>query len=157
MIIGITGHRVLHDPAAWEWVQATLTRLIGEAKRPLTGVTSLAIGADQMFARIVLSVGGRIEVVVPFVGYERTFERREDLDEYLRLKALASRVQVLAPSDSDDEAYLRAGEFVECGGDVDDVHEGIVDVASMLDAGARDDERGANTTFGHKALEHSKR
>jgi hypothetical protein len=112
MIIGITGHRVLPDPAAWEWVQTTLARHIEEATRPLTGMTSLAIGADQMFARIVLGMGGQIEVIVPFFGYERTFERREDLNEYLRLKALASRIQVLNPSDSDDQAYLRAGEHI---------------------------------------------
>ena len=46
---------------------------------PLIGVTSLAIGADQLFADAVLQLGGELEAVIPFAEYDRTFDNSSDL------------------------------------------------------------------------------
>ena len=76
------------------------------------GLTSLAIGADQIFAEVVLAQGGAIEAVIPFSDYERTFENDQDLQNYRRLLGAAAAVRILEPSESEEAAYLRAGKLL---------------------------------------------
>jgi hypothetical protein len=78
----------------------------------LVGISSLAAGSDQMFARIVLSRGGQLEVVVPSSSYEYSFEDREARRSYESLLALAIRVEILSFSEPSEEAYLSAGHRV---------------------------------------------
>ncbi len=111
LTVGITGHRKLDDPAGWNWVRRELTALLGEIA-PLTGVTSLAIGADQLFAEVVLELKGDLEAVIPFPEYERTFTNETDLTRYRLLKAASKRVEILADGATQDEAYLAAGRRV---------------------------------------------
>jgi hypothetical protein len=111
LTVGITGHRKLEDPAAWKWVRRELTALLG-AVAPLTGITSLAIGADQLFAEVVLELKGDIEAVIPFPDYERTFTDETDLTRYRLLKAASKRVEVLPDGANEDQAYLDAGRRV---------------------------------------------
>jgi hypothetical protein len=110
--VGITGHRTLSDPAAWSWVRGELWELLRNTARPLVGVTSLAIGADQLFAEIALELKGDIEVVIPFADYERTFDNELDLTRYRRLKAMSKHVEILQNCATEDEAYLKAGQRV---------------------------------------------
>src|SRR5438045_1966363 len=69
MNIGITGHQRLKNPSAWTEVRTRLGKLLDDAEKPLIGLTSLAIGADQLFAEAVLGCGGMIEAIIPFDGY----------------------------------------------------------------------------------------
>ncbi len=110
--VGITGHRTLNDSAAWTWVRRELTALLRKTARPLVGVTSLAIGADQMFAEIVLELEGDIEAVIPFPDYERTFDNELDLANYRRLMAKSKHVEIQQNCVTEDEAYLKAGQRV---------------------------------------------
>ena len=57
MIVGITGHQILADAAGWTWVRAALLAELSEVPPPLIGCSSLAAGADQIFAELVLSYG----------------------------------------------------------------------------------------------------
>src|ERR1700733_7737131 len=50
--LGITGHQRLEDPAAWPWVEEVVGRELDAAAAPLVVVTSLAVGADQLAARL---------------------------------------------------------------------------------------------------------
>ena len=75
--------------------------------RPLVGITSLAIGADQLFARLVLEEGGTIHAVLPFEDIERSFST-DDIPAYRDLIAEAT-VEVLNIPGSDEDAYLAAG------------------------------------------------
>jgi hypothetical protein len=111
LTVGITGHRKLDDPAGWIWVRRELAALLGPIAS-LSGVSSLAIGADQVFAEVVLEVKGDLEAVIPFPDYERTFTTESDLTRYQRLTAASKRVEILANGLSDDEAYLEAGRRV---------------------------------------------
>jgi hypothetical protein len=79
---------------------------------PLIGITSLAIGADQLFAEIVLELGGTIEVIVPFPDYALRFEQGHHQQKYYELLNKASRVNVLQMVGSDEEAYFAAGKKV---------------------------------------------
>ena len=112
MRIGITGHQRLADSARWSWVKQELDRLLSSSDPPLIGVSSLAIGADQLFAEAVLQHGGALEVVVPLAGYETAFSQGHDRQEYFRLLESASKQEVLEKHGSDEEAYLAAGQRV---------------------------------------------
>ncbi len=110
MRIGVTGHQRLKDPARWGWVKREIDRLLASLAPPLIGITSLAIGADQLFANAVLQRGGSLEVVIPFAGYELTFSEGRDRQEYTQLLEHALRKEVLQKYGSDEEAYLASGK-----------------------------------------------
>jgi hypothetical protein len=78
---------------------------------PVVGVTSLAVGADTVFARLVLELGGSLEAVVPFGDYQDRFAAG-DRETYRSLLARAARVEVLERNGSDEEAYYAAGKRV---------------------------------------------
>lgn len=110
--IGITGHRSLKNDNVWGWVRKAISDVLSQAGRPLIGMSSLAAGSDQLFAELVLSQGGNLEVVIPFEGYERTFDSPSNLDRYRELLAKAARVETIAGPRQDDEAYLEAGRRI---------------------------------------------
>jgi len=113
MRIGVTGHQTLGDGAAVAWVRAAVNQVLGEHIGALVGVSSLAIGADQLFASLAVQRGGVLEVVLPFPEYrEHSRFGDAELRCYDRLVAEA-RVNVLVRDGrSDEEAYLRAGQDV---------------------------------------------
>ena len=108
MKIGITGHQELADPL---WVKQEILSALQAQSAPLLGVTSLAIGADQLFAQAVLDVAGELQVVVPFDGYAEVF-KSDGRQEYERLLARASITEVLPPAASQEESYFAAGKRV---------------------------------------------
>jgi hypothetical protein len=111
MRVGITGHRDLPSADAWEWVEEAIGReleTVGDAH--LTAVSSLARGADQRFAMLVVQRGGDVHAVIPFAGYERTLSG-DDLAEYRRLTTSAT-AEVLRTDGADEDAYLAAGKRV---------------------------------------------
>lgn len=112
MEIGITGHQRLPEPGRWRWVREQIDSILEEASKPLVGITSLAIGADQLFAESVLQHGGALTVVVPFEGYEATFAEGGPRAEYERLLRSAQTVNVLRKQGSDEESYYEAGKRV---------------------------------------------
>jgi hypothetical protein len=77
---------------------------------PLVAVTSLAVGADQLLARLVLERKGVIHAVLPFADIERSFSP-EYLPAYRELVKQAT-VEVLNTPGTDEDAYLAAGQRV---------------------------------------------
>lgn len=108
MIVGITGHQSLRNP---EWVLQEIIKALCSQPQPITGVTSLAIGADQVFARAVLDIGGTLYVVLPFMGYGEVFDTKERR-EYERLLSCASSTEVVPEQGSREQAYFAAGKRV---------------------------------------------
>lgn len=109
--VGITGHQRLDDETAWSWVEATLRSTCRSFGRPLIGISSLAVGADQLFAEVVLELGGALEVVVPFPAYPDRFDsggRRN----YEALLSRAAKVRTLVAAESDEHGYLAAGQAI---------------------------------------------
>ncbi len=111
MRVGISGHQRLRDPSAWPWVRREMRACLASLP-PVVGVTSLAVGADTLFAETVLGLGGPLEVIVPFSGYEEKFAEGPDRREYQRLLGRAARVEVLQRDGTDEEAYYAAGKRV---------------------------------------------
>jgi hypothetical protein len=109
MRIGITGHQRLQDASRWEHVRAELRSVIQDLETPLIGVTSLAVGSDQVFAEVVLDLGGSLECIIPFPGYERTFSDERTRAAYFHLLGRAQRKVTLEPGSSDEESFWAAG------------------------------------------------
>lgn len=104
---GVTGHQRLQDATAWPWVESAIRDELARAGSPLVGVTSLAVGADQLFASLVLEQGGTIFAVLPFADIERTFSS-EDLPAYRELASRAA-LEILDTPGTDEDSYLAAG------------------------------------------------
>lgn len=107
MTVGVTGHQQL--PADTQRRVRDVIRARLANIRPLTGVTSLAEGADQLFATIVLSLGGDLVVIVPARHYERSFANDAALAQYLHLRAAASQLIELPFDEPGEAAYWAAG------------------------------------------------
>ena len=91
--IGITGHSRLTD-RTHELVAAALRGLLADV-RPLVGVTCLAQGSDQLFADVVLELGGDLEVILPSNDYREAKVDPADRSDFDRLLGRASVVRVL--------------------------------------------------------------
>jgi hypothetical protein len=111
MKIGITGHQKLENSRGWEWVDIELTNIITQLPKPLTGITSLAIGADQLFAKIILQNGGCLNVILPFEGYEFVFDD-DGRRNYYQLLERAANVETLSKMTSNEESYFEAGKQI---------------------------------------------
>lgn len=108
--IGITGHTDLTGDAA-AVVRAVLVDLLREVPVPVVGVTCLASGADQLFARAVQETGGAYEVVLPAPDY-RTKIDQGDLAEYDALLAAATDVTYSGVAVSGSAAYAEASRIM---------------------------------------------
>jgi hypothetical protein len=104
---GVTGHQILPprivDRAVDHW------RRVLPANGELCGVSSLADGADQLFAEQILAAGGTLEVVLPGEGYANSLvdgsrTRFEDL------RRAASTVITMPYPRPSEQAYLAAGQ-----------------------------------------------
>jgi hypothetical protein len=89
-----------------------LAKRLGEFAPELVGVTSLAEGADQLFAEGVLELGGSLEVVVPAARYRAAFGTERAAKRYDKLVSNASLVVTLPFNLPSDEAYMAAGREV---------------------------------------------
>jgi hypothetical protein len=106
--IGITGHRGL-PPHTQALIAAALRQELEPHAGPeLVGVSSLAGGPDQVFARIVLDLGGTLEVVVPAAQYRDGLDPDEQRG-YDELLAKAKHVEQLPFVESTEQAHLAGG------------------------------------------------
>lgn len=106
--LAITGHRGLPTQTV-TLVQQGLREVLEPLARDLVGMSCLADGADQIFARLVLELGGELKVLVPAEKY------REDLPEeshptYDELYAHANHIQRLPYTESTSEAHMAASQ-----------------------------------------------
>ena len=109
--LGVTGHQVI-PAGAREMVIGTIRAILSEADGPLYAVTSLAAGADQLFATEFLQTGGRLHVIVPSRNYEQTFTTGEDLALFRSLLEAADTITRLDYEEPSEAAFLAAGKVV---------------------------------------------
>lgn len=111
MKIGAAGHQNIPRPAI-AYVRQGIADIIAEANHNPVGISSLAAGADQLFASLILEYGGRLSVIIPCAGYETTFTGKADLERYRRLLGKADHVETLNYPEPSEDAYLDAGRRV---------------------------------------------
>lgn len=109
--IGVTGHQKLEDPSGWLWVESTINRELDRIGDQIFGISSLAIGADQLFAHLVAKRGGTIHAIIPYEGYERSFGP-EDLQAYRKLLSGAASFEIMDTPGTDEDSYLAAGKRI---------------------------------------------
>jgi hypothetical protein len=109
--IGITGHQTV-PRAALPFVRASISEALNERHPTVVGITSLAAGADQIFARLVLESGGTLHAIIPCERYEDAFTTSESLQEFRRLLAKTDYCEILPYASPTEEAFLHAGKRV---------------------------------------------
>jgi hypothetical protein len=112
MRVGFTGHQRLTRTTR-RAVAAAITKLLADsADDDLVGITSLAEGADQIFAFTVLAAGGHLHAVIPSAGYEDSFADEPASESYIALLRLATDTMRLPFTEPSEDAYLAAGQAI---------------------------------------------
>ncbi|WP_084956147.1 hypothetical protein [Thermoactinospora rubra] len=106
MRIAVSGHRGL-PPETARLVDQGIREVLSEYGPEITGLSCLADGADQIFARAVVDMGGQLEVVIPAEQY-RDGLPAEAWEEYDALLTQAVRVHRLPLVESTSEAHMAA-------------------------------------------------
>jgi hypothetical protein len=111
MTLGGSGHQRI-PKSTLPRVRRVIAAICEKRRSNLIGITSLAAGADQLFAEAVLRAGGELHVIVPAENYARSFTDRRDVRRYEVLLARATRVETLRFKNPSKRAYLLAGRRV---------------------------------------------
>ena len=109
--VGVTGHQKL-PIAAFPFILAEFARVLASASGEVVGLTSLAAGADQLFARAVLEGGGRLHAVIPCARYESAFVDEAARASFHELLAASSDVETLPYDQPSAQAFMEAGKRV---------------------------------------------
>ncbi len=92
--------------------QAIVEALAAHGGDSLVGISCLARGADTIFARAVLELGGSLEVVVPAADYRTAKVDPGDGPEFDDLVRRAARVRTLPFARANRDAYAAANEVL---------------------------------------------
>ena len=113
--IGCTGHQGLSAATRRSVAAAIADVLATEVDDDLIGLTSLAEGADQIFAFAVLSAGGHVHAIIPSQDYDQSFASSSARATYAALLGLAGTITTMPFTTPNEEAYLAAGhEVTDC-------------------------------------------
>ena len=104
--VAVTGHTDL-PPDTTGLVADGLRAVLADAV-PLVGLTCLAPGADQLFAEVVLDLGGRVEIVLPAADYREAKVAPGAWPRFDDLVRRADRVRTLPFPRSGRAAYQAA-------------------------------------------------
>jgi hypothetical protein len=108
--IGVTGYARLSTETRSLMLDALTAALREYAGRNLHGVTCLARGTDQLFARAVLAVRGTFEVVLPARDYRERIVGNGGQAAFDELLCQAAGVRTMPFARSSREAFLAASE-----------------------------------------------
>jgi hypothetical protein len=111
-VIGCTGHQTLTIETQTAVADAVSTLLQRLDDGSLEGVCSLAVGADQIFAKTLLAAGGQLHVIVPSSDYASTFDTEEARASYAKLLASSVSSEELPYPSPTEEAFMAAGRAV---------------------------------------------
>jgi hypothetical protein len=109
--VGITGHQDLSSNCA-QLVRRHIADELDALAPPIVGHSSLAAGADQVFAEAVLEQGWQLLALLPSENYEASFT---DPAALVRFRALLSRAVTttrLSHGQPSEEAYWEAGQEI---------------------------------------------
>ena len=110
MRLGVTGHQNI-PRAAISYVEREFAPTIIQ-QGATAGVSSLAKGADQLFAEAILQAGLPLEVVIPCDRYESTLVDPSDRACYRVLLSRAATAETLPFRKPSEEAFYAAGKRI---------------------------------------------
>ncbi len=108
--IAISGHRGLNAHTA-DLIDQTLRERLSKHPADVTGLSCLADGADQIFARIVIDLGGTLEVIIPAREYRAGLPAATH-PEYDDLLTRAVAVHRLPFAESTSESHMAASKLM---------------------------------------------
>ena len=111
MIAGVTGHQRLGPSTVIKWISDTFRNTIKNLKIH-KGLTSLAIGADQLFAEILLEQHLPFIAVIPSLNYEDTFKEDIHLSNYKKLLLSSSNIVHLNFNEPTESSFLESGKYI---------------------------------------------
>ncbi len=103
--LAISGHRGLPaDTAAL--IDQALRAALAVHRGDVTGLSCLADGADQIFARAIVDGGGRIEAIIPAIRYRDRLPARcrTEYDSLLAAAAVVRRLPFTEPTPASEMA-----------------------------------------------------
>jgi hypothetical protein len=116
LVVGVTGHRALAEPEkVQDGIEKALRHIEARFGQPLTALSSLAKGADQMATERIL---GRAEarlivpLPLPVEDYLNDFGSEPSRQKFLDLLEQAERVIDLPSTASREDAYEAAGRYI---------------------------------------------
>lgn len=112
--IGVTGHSNLSAESV-PLVREALAEALAPYNDNLVGLSCLARGADQLFAAVVLEVGGQLEVVLPSADYREAKVKPHNLDQFDDLLMRSTLVRYMSHKTAGREAYEDANEAIRGG------------------------------------------
>ncbi len=107
--VGVTGHRSI--PAAVLPSVRTGIRRQLRRDEELEALSSLAAGADQLFADLALDLGIPVTAVIPGMDYEAHLGDADTRAAYRRLLGSCTRVNLPVEA-TPEEAYFAAGRWI---------------------------------------------
>jgi hypothetical protein len=113
--IAISGHRGLNAQTA-NLINQAIRKKLSEHQANVTGLSCLADGADQIFARAVVDFGGKLEVIIPAEEYRAGLPAAAHA-EYDDLLIHAAAIHRLPFVESTSESHMAASELMIDGAD----------------------------------------
>lgn len=107
--IGITGHQDINRNLL-EWINKNICDELNKINVDC-GYSSLAVGADQIFANILLQNKIPLNAIIPSQNYSETFGK-ENLDDYLNILKKADNIIQLNFNRPSEEAFYAAGKKI---------------------------------------------
>src|SRR6266705_1158836 len=108
---GGTSPRASAAPTTVRLIDKAIRAALAEHAPDVTGLSCLADGADQIFARAVTDLGGKLEVIIPAEEY-RAGLPAEAHAEYDDLLARAVSVHLLPFTQSTSESHMAASKLM---------------------------------------------
>ncbi len=109
MKVGITGHQDLGSIETIAWLTDALETVVHRYRIDM-GITSLAVGADQLYAEILRRNEKEYIAIIPSEGYEKTFTDPQDLKQYKKLLHGAADKIKLPFEKPSEAAFYEAGK-----------------------------------------------
>ena len=117
MNIGVTGHQKLSRKLISGWIDNELETEISKYKNIDYAYSSLAIGADQVFAEKVLQLNINLAGIIPCLHYEDTFDGDRKVS-YFSILSKCGVVETLDFPQPSEKAFFSAGKRVVENSDV---------------------------------------
>jgi len=108
--IGITGHQDF-EPKIRRWISANIEDLIANGGIEY-GITSLARGADQLFAKLLHHHNLSYITIIPCLNYIETFNNLDDRNDFQNLLATSLSQETLNFEKPSESAFWAAGKRV---------------------------------------------
>ena len=111
MTIGITGHQDIRDDETIGLIKRVIEKTIKD-NHVTSGMSCLARGADQLFAKTCIEKNVDLIAVVPSEDYETTFEDDQILSQYHRLLSQAKDIVRMEFAKSTGRAFFEASKHL---------------------------------------------